>query len=209
MIKKIIKHILYKIYSAGQIEYNNRLQQNNRKVFDAISEIHPSATISITASLINLPKRKELIKIGKYTNVRGELLIMELGGEIIIGEHCFIGNGTKIWSREKIKIGNRVLISHNVNIHDNISHSLDAEERHKDFLHIFCDGPILQNEYRAKEIIIGDDVWIGFNATILKGVTIGNGAIIGANAIVTKDVPPFAVVVGSQKQEIIKFINES
>jgi acetyltransferase-like isoleucine patch superfamily enzyme len=81
-------------------------------------------------------------------------------------EYCFIGNGTKIWSREKIKIGNRVLISHNVNIHDNISHSLDAEERHKDFLHIFCDGPILQNEYRAKEIIIGDDVWVDNDVTI-------------------------------------------
>lgn len=44
---------------------------------------------------------------------------------------------------------------------------------------------------------IGNDVWIGVNALILDGVTIGDGAIVGANAVVTKDVPPFAVVAGS------------
>lgn len=197
------------MYSIGRIEYNNRLHKINRIQFDTVADIHPLATISNSASLINLPKRKNLIKIGKETNVRGELLIMEQGGEIIIGEHCFIGAGSRIWSREKITIGNRVLISHNVNIHDNISHSLDPEERHKDFLHIFCNGPLIPNDYRSKEINIGDDVWIGFNATILKGVTVGKGAIIGANAVITKDVPAFAVVVGGQKQEVVKFINQS
>jgi acetyltransferase-like isoleucine patch superfamily enzyme len=135
------------------------------------------------------------------------LLVFELGGEIEIGEYCFIGNQTRIWSRDKVKIGNRVLISHNVNIHDNISHSLDPVERHQDFLHIFCNGPILESNYRAKEIIIEDDAWIGFNATILKGVTIGKGAIVGANTVVTKDVPPYAVVVSGHKQEIIRYIN--
>jgi acetyltransferase-like isoleucine patch superfamily enzyme len=54
------------------------------------------------------------------------------------------------------------------------------------------------------EIIIGNDVWIGFNSTILKGVTIGDGAIIGANTVVTKDVPPFAVAVGNPPR-IIKY----
>ena len=48
-----------------------------------------------------------------------------------------------------------------------------------------------------KEIVIEDDVWIGFNSTILKGVTIGKGAIIGANTLILKDVPPYAVVVGN------------
>ena len=209
MIKKLLKSIFYKVYSIGRIEYNNRVQKNNRIHFDTIAEIHPLATISHSANFINLSKRKNLINIGKETNVRGELLIMEMGGEINIGEYCFIGAGSKIWSRDKINIGNRVLISHNVNIHDNISHSLDPEDRHKEFLHIFCNGPLLQNNCNSKEINIGDDVWIGFNATILKGVTVGKGAIIGANAVITKDVPPFAVVVGDQKQKIVKFIDQS
>lgn len=46
------------------------------------------------------------------------------------------------------------------------------------------------------DIIIGNDVWIGFEAVILSGVTIGDGAIIGARALITKDVPPYAIVGG-------------
>lgn len=55
-----------------------------------------------------------------------------------------------------------------------------------------------------KDIIIENDVWIGSRATILKGVTIHRGAIIGANAVVTKDVPPYAIVAGSPAK-IIKY----
>ena len=46
------------------------------------------------------------------------------------------------------------------------------------------------------DIVLGNDVWIGYEAVILQGVTIGNGAVIGARAVVTKDVPPYAVVGG-------------
>lgn len=51
---------------------------------------------------------------------------------------------------------------------------------------------------------IGNDVWIGLNATILDGVTIGDGAIVAAGAVVTKDVPPYAVVAGVPAK-IIKY----
>ena len=51
---------------------------------------------------------------------------------------------------------------------------------------------------------IGNDVWIGLNATILDGVTIGDGAIVAAGAVVTKDVPPYAVV-GGVPAKIIKY----
>lgn len=55
-----------------------------------------------------------------------------------------------------------------------------------------------------KECTIGNDVWIGCNSTILRGVTIGDGAVIGANSLVNKDVPPYAIVVGSPAK-IIKY----
>lgn len=54
------------------------------------------------------------------------------------------------------------------------------------------------------DIIIGNDVWIGFEAVILAGVTIGDGAIIGARAVVTKDVPPYSIVGGVPAKEIRK-----
>jgi virginiamycin A acetyltransferase len=53
-------------------------------------------------------------------------------------------------------------------------------------------------------ITIGNDVWIGYRATIMAGVTIGDGAIIAANAIVTKDVAPYSIVGGNPAQEIKK-----
>jgi len=49
------------------------------------------------------------------------------------------------------------------------------------------------------EVAIGNDVWIGANATIVNGVTIGDGAVVGANSVVTKDVPPYAIYVGGGK----------
>lgn len=58
------------------------------------------------------------------------------------------------------------------------------------------------------DIIIGNDVWIGFEAVILSGVTIGDGAIIGARAVVTKDVPPYTIVGGVPARPIRKRFSE-
>lgn len=58
------------------------------------------------------------------------------------------------------------------------------------------------------DIVIGNDVWIGYEAVILAGVTIGDGAIIGARTLVTKDVPPYTVVGGMPAKEIRKRFSE-
>lgn len=59
------------------------------------------------------------------------------------------------------------------------------------------------------DIIIGNDVWIGFEAVILSGVTIGDGAIIGTRAVVTKDVPPYTIVGGIPAKPIRKRLSDS
>ena len=58
--------------------------------------------------------------------------------------------------------------------------------------------------YSKGKIIVKDDVWIGYRSTILSGVTIGQGAIVAAGSIVTKDVPPYAIV-GGNPARIIKY----
>ena len=63
---------------------------------------------------------------------------------------------------------------------------------------IFSDGhPEELKDVHSSPVIIENDAWIGFNATILKGVKIGEGAIIGAASVVTKDVAPYTIVAGN------------
>ncbi len=157
------------------------------------------------ASITNAQDDKTKIIIGNHTIVRGELIVFGHGGEIQIGDYCYIGENTRIWSSAKIKIGNRVLISHNVNIHDNISHPLDPVKRHQHFAEIITKGHPKSNlDLKEESIEIEDDVWIGYNASILKGVKIGKNSIIGANSIITKDVMPNQIIVNEIKTRTLK-----
>lgn len=67
---------------------------------------------------------------------------------------------------------------------------------------------VIQSWDNKGDIIIGNDVWIGYEAVILAGVTIGDGAIIGARAVVTRDVPPYTIVGGVPAKTIKKRFSE-
>ncbi|MBK0380649.1 acyltransferase [Mucilaginibacter segetis] len=185
-IESVVNQIQYKKHQEKQLAYLNAA------TFDP-----ESVRLDNTVQIFNNRGDKKYISIGNNSWIKGELLTWKHGGEISIGENCFIGDFAKIWSSVKVSIGNNVLISHGVNIHDNISHPLNSIERHQDFLHVRKIGLQDNVNISEAEIIIEDDAWVGFNATIFKGVTVGKGAIIGANTVITKDVPPFAVVVGN------------
>ena len=145
------------------------------------------------------------IAIGNSTHIRGTLLVFNYGGEIIIGESCYIGENSNIWSGEKIVIGNNVLISHNVNIVDSNSHELNSLERAERYLNMLKNGPwVTKGSIITAEIVIKDYAWISFNVIILKGVTIGEGAVVAAGSVVTKDVPDYAVVAGNPAK-VIKY----
>jgi acetyltransferase-like isoleucine patch superfamily enzyme len=63
-------------------------------------------------------------------------------------------------------------------------------------------GKPLDGPFAKGDIIVRNDVWIGYSATILSGVTIGNGAVVGTSAVVAKDVRPYAIVVGNPAREV-------
>jgi acetyltransferase-like isoleucine patch superfamily enzyme len=200
MFKQIIKKMAHKIYELGyhearRVNFDNKiLELRDKVIFDSAEAVEE-------AIVYYNQKEKNKIRIGSNTIVKAELLVFSHGGEIEIGEYCYIGSETKIWSSKKISIGNRVLIAHNVNIHDNISHSLISSERHVEYQNILTSGEH-SDAIKSAEIFIEDDVWIGFNSTILKGVKIGKGAVIGANAVVTKDILPYSIVVGNPMKVI-------
>lgn len=153
----------------------------------------------------NLQKDPSKVVIGENVHILGELFVMRHNGSIQIGEWTYIGDDTKIWSANKIVIGKRVEISHGVNIHDTISHSLSAKERFSHMVAILTTGhPSELDNVPSKPVIIEDDVWIGFNSIILKGVTIGKGAIIGAGSVITHDVPEYTIVVGNPQRVVGK-----
>lgn len=163
--------------------------------------------LSHEASVENLVGDDDRIRVGDHSYVRGRLLTYAHGGEISIGDWCYVGVRSEIWSMERISIGNNVLIAHNVNIHDGTAHSRDAVERRQHFRDIIERGHPRTWDgmpgVRAAPVTIGDDVWISFGATILHGVTIGAGSIIAAGALVTQDVPPNSIYRSRVTPEII------
>lgn len=155
------------------------------------------AKISRSAGIRNASGESEDIQIGNNSLIQGELLTFAHGGKIRIGEWCYVGEGTKIWSALSIIIGDRVLIAHNVNIFDSLTHPLDARARHKEFHMLVTSGYREKADLDGQMVNIGPDAWIGANATILRGVTVGEGGIVGAGAVVTKSVPAYTIVAGN------------
>jgi len=118
-------------------------------------------------------------------------------GSIIIGKNFSCNTNLHINASIKgeITIGNNVLIGPNCVI------------RSSDHIYIDRNTPIKEQGHRSEKIIIGDDVWIGSNTTILKGTNIGDGAIIAAGAVVNKDVESYSIV-GGVPIKHIKYRNE-
>lgn len=121
-----------------------------------------------------------------------------------IGKHSYTGMNTVIMHSE---IGNYCSISWNVTI-GGADHDYNRTTQHS-FLYNKYDGLRPPNDEVVYDrfsdpLLIGNDVWIAAGAVITRGVKIGDGAVIGSNAVVTKDVPPYAIVVGSPAK-IIKY----
>jgi acetyltransferase-like isoleucine patch superfamily enzyme len=159
-------------------------------MYSGLADGGPDVRFLGTARVLNSRGDPASISIGANTIVGGELFTFGHGGRIRLGEWCYVGAGTRIWSAESVEIGDRVLISHGVNIHDCNSHPRSPEARHRQFVSIARQGhPRQIDGIASAPVRIGDDAWIGFNAVILKGVTIGARSIVAAGSIVTRDVP--------------------
>jgi acetyltransferase-like isoleucine patch superfamily enzyme len=139
---------------------------------------------------------RESIRIGAHSHIRGELLTLP-GGTIRIGDYCYVGEQTRIWSRELVEIGDRVLIAHLTTILDNTSHPIDPVARHDHYKTILTRGHTLDVQLSPRPVRIESDAWIGAHVVILPGVTIGSAAIVGAGSVVTKDVPARTIVGGN------------
>ncbi len=104
-----------------------------------------------------------------------------------IGDNVWIGRDCSFYADSGITIGNDVMVSRGVSI-------ISSDHAYADASRAIRDQGM---KIESRPVVIGDDVWIGEKAIILKEVTIGEGAIIGAGAVVTRDVPPFDIAAGN------------
>jgi acetyltransferase-like isoleucine patch superfamily enzyme len=146
--------------------------------------------------------RKRFHYVGKHLVVNGKI---DLVGNVSVGDSVMIEGGARllairngmikiggynyieaaaISATHSIEIGNYVVISNNVLIIDHDGYGLDG------------------NTAIEKPVKIGNHVWIGIRAIILKGVTIGDNSVIGAGAVVTNDVEPNSLVAGNPAKKI-------
>jgi len=130
-------------------------------------EIEPGVRIRVTDG--------GTLEIGARTVIGANALIVVKGGDVRIGADSFIGAGSVLACNQRLGIGCDALIAEYVTVRDH-DHGVAAA------------GPYREQPPRTAPVTIGDNVWLGAKASVLKGVTIGDGAVIGAGAVVTRDI---------------------
>ena len=129
-------------------------------------------------------------------------IAVEENGFLEIGDDCYLANASIVCS-EKISIGSRVFIAGGVTIADSDFHPIQPAARLADTIAL---SPVGNRNHRPPiksfPVVIADDVWIGFNATILKGVHIGAGAVIYPGSLVIENVPEGTTVSGNPAKRV-------
>lgn len=113
----------------------------------------------------------------------------DFGKNITFGKRIFINAGCKFQDQGGVTIGDDCLIGHNV-VFATLNHDIEPSRR---------------GDLHPAPIVIGHNVWIGANVTVLPGVTIGDNAVIAAASVVTKDVPEDAIAVGSPAR-VVRYV---
>lgn len=135
------------------------------------------------------------VRIGRDAIVHCRIDFDAPDGIVEIGDRSYVG-ASHLVCHTGIRIGSDVIMSWGITIVDHDSHPLDWGLRQRDV----ADWKAGRKSWEGVVIApvqIDDRAWIGFGVSILKGVTVGEGAVVGAGAVVTRDVPPYTVVVGN------------
>lgn len=156
-------------------------------IFDKKANLQLKGNLFTNSNCIKKNGRSTIIRLDKNAILKTEgVFSIYYDCDIIVFENAelelgsgFLNSNVKIRCKNKIKIGKQVAISHDVTIMDSDAHNISYE-----------------GYQMTRPIIIGDNVWIGSKALIMKGVKIGDGAIIAASSVVTKDVPSNSMVAG-------------
>jgi acetyltransferase-like isoleucine patch superfamily enzyme len=200
-----MKALAYKLLNAWQ-------RRKLRAVGSRVS-IPVSARMlrGFSVRFLATPEDRTYLTVGDNCFLSASFVFEAKTGEICLGDRCYLGANTSILCRSRVSLGNDVTIAWDVMIYDHDSHSMDWRDRAKAVQLFYerygesdCFDRLDWSNVRSAPIVIHDRVWIGFGATVLKGVTIGEGAIVAARSVVTQDVEPYTVVAGNPARAIRK-----
>ena len=163
-----------------------------------------------TAQIFRMMRTKNpgAVRIGNHVSCyAGCSFALGENGRCTIGDFTLL-NGALIMAEDKIDIGSHCLVSWNVGIADCDFHPLEPAQRLIDAqaLAPFFEQRPHRPKLETAPVKIGNNVWIGMNAVILKGVTIGDNSVVAAGSVVTKPVAPNTVVAGNPAVQVKTFL---
>lgn len=142
------------------------------------------------------------LRVGSHVTIWRTSLAADTGGVIEIGDYCYLANASLVCS-ERISIGSCVMIAGGVTVADSDFHPVEPAARIADTIALSGRGGRSRRpRIDVRPVVIEDGVWIGWNATILKGVRIGEDAVIAPGALVSRDVPAGAWVAGNPARPV-------
>ena len=153
-----------------------KLRWRGRLVTDGICFVAPDVTLEIG--------KDAKLYLGRWSWIGHGTKIRAHEGEVRIGAKSVIGQECTISSFQHVSIGRECIVADRVMLID-FDHGVVEAER-----------PIREQGIYKRDVRVGNNVWIGYGACFLRGVTVGDNAIIGTSTVVTKDVPDDAVVGG-------------
>lgn len=175
--------IVYLFGYIKNVKIGNKVRFNGIPIFRR----YPNSTINI-GNFCEFNSYKHSVAVGltkpcTFVTIKPE-------SEIRIGNYTG-ASGVVLVAAKSIRVGNNVMIGANCVIADNDFHMIDPSLRH-------------ERDIVAKPVVIEDNVFLGFNCFVLKGVTIGKNAVIGANSVVLQNIPANAIAIGNPCKVIIR-----
>lgn len=182
---------LHKVFFRARERLSTLVLARMRRWYWSMQGMKVGKGTALPRLLVTWPHQ---VQIGADCNLEGDTFfkfdgIWRPGPAILIGDRTFIGRACEFNIRKELRIGGKCLIASGVKFVDH-DHGIG---RH---------APMCEQPGPEAAILVEDDVWIGANATILKGVTIGRGCVIAAGAVVTRSIPPFEIWAGVPARKI-------